>query len=262
MQSVSSFAILLLLVACAPVSEESAREEPVGDPLPATMIPVPSSEDRAASAGWQGGRPWMAQHEDICAVGRDTGLELVFLGDSITQSWGGPGRKVGVTGGSAWREFYASRKAANFGISGDRTQHVLWRIQNGALDGIAPKVVVLLIGTNNIGTDDAGEIAMGVREIERELRERLPETRLLVLGLLPRGGPKDEARTTTEEVNRRLASMVWYEGSAYLDLAQTFCNKDGSLRTKLYSGDGLHLAPAGYRVWASAIEPIVSEGLD
>ena len=131
------------------------------DPL-TTTTPIPSSEDRAAAAGWLDGGNWLDQHADICAIGLARPVEMVFLGDSITQSWGGRGRAVGAPGAPAWERYFAPRNAANFGISGDRTQHVLWRIDHGNFERIDPRAVVLLIGTNNLGHAAPFDVARGV----------------------------------------------------------------------------------------------------
>lgn len=224
---------------------------------PATVAPVPSAEDRAAAAGWGAGT-WMDQHEQICRIGRD-GLtpapELVFLGDSITQSWGGPGRAVHAAAPEVWNRHYGGRRAANFGIAGDRTQHLLWRLQHGALDGLAPRAIVILIGTNNVGADAPEEIARGIEAVAEEAHRRAPAAQLLVLGVLPRGLTADDAgRVAAQQVNAAVRVPV-------LDLTLAFTHPDGSLRAELYAGDGLHLSPAGYAVWAASIEPWVARVL-
>ena len=115
-------------------------------------------------------------HEQFLDQARKGNIDLLFLGDSITQGW---------HNNEVWKRFYGPRHAANFGIGGDRTQHVLWRIENGEIDGIHPRVAVLMIGTNNAGSNSADEIAAGVTAIVQELRKRLPETKVLLLGVFP-----------------------------------------------------------------------------
>lgn len=224
---------------------------------PATLAPVPSAEDRASAAGWGSGN-WLNQHEQICRIGRDGNSEapdLVFLGDSITQSWGGPGRAVYQAAPDVWERYYGGRRAANFGISGDRTQHLLWRLQHGALDGLHPRAIVILIGTNNVGTDAPAEIARGIRRVAAEARRRAPGAQILVLGVLPRGLTLDDpARVTVLAINAVL-------GKEAFDLDPHFTHPEGGLRAELYAGDGLHLSPAGYAAWAAAIEPWIAKTL-
>lgn len=224
---------------------------------PVTVQPVPSAEDRAAAAGWGTGT-WMDQHEAICRIGRDGASappELIFLGDSITQSWGGPGRSVHTAAPETWQQHYANRRAANFGISGDRTQHLLWRLQNGALDGLQPKAIVILIGTNNVGTDAPADVARGIEAVVDETLRQAPGARILLLGVLPRGFKADDpARVAVRAINAAL-------GGAAFDLEPQFTLPDGSLRAELFGGDGLHLSPAGYAAWAAAIEPWIAGAL-
>ena len=226
------------------------------DPVPEALIPAPSTEDRAAAAGWLEGRPWRAQHEDINAIAAAGGVELVFLGDSITQSWGGPGRRVGAPAAEVWREFYGGRRAAGFGISGDRTQHVLWRIENGNLEGIDPAVVVLLIGTNNLPHDPPEDVAAGIRAIVESILHRTERARVLLLGVLPRGETPDHPmRAKVDRVNELVAPLDGHERVVFRDLAPVFLLADGRGNPELLAGDFLHLRPAGYRAWAEAIEP-------
>src|SRR5439155_6273181 len=128
-------------------------------------------------------------------IAKRGGVEVLFLGDSITDAWGGEGHGRGATGSKIFEEEFVPLKAANFGIGGDRTQHVLWRLQNGELEGIQPKVVMLMIGTNNSNTNaktkiednTAEEIAAGVTAIVKEIHKRSPRTKVLLLGVFPRG---------------------------------------------------------------------------
>ncbi len=228
-----------------------------GCSLPATMRPVASAEDRAAAAGWGSGT-WLDQHAQICRIGRDGAApppELVFLGDSITQSWGGPGRAVSATAPEIWQRFYGERRAANFGISGDRTQHLLWRLRHGALDGLRPRAIVILIGTNNVGHDPPEDIARGIEAVAAGGRRRPPRPPGGGGGNWPpRVAPPHPARPARRAVNAAL-------GRRALDLEPHFTRADGSLRAELFSGDGLHLAPAGYEAWAAAMEPWLAAAL-
>src|ERR1043165_3659777 len=141
-------------------------EEPKGDAkkLPATVTPAPKDPQR---------------HSEFVALTKQGNIELLFLGDSITNRWRNPDQKQSPGGKQFWDEYFAPLKAANFGIGGDKTQNVLWRIQNGELDGIAPKLVVLMIGTNN--TESKEDVALGIETIVKEIRIRSPQAKILLL---------------------------------------------------------------------------------
>ena len=121
--------------------------------------PTPGDETRAVAAGWTKGGTWIDQHNDINAINKRGRVDIVFLGDSITQSWGGRGRNVAATAGDVWAKYFSVRNAVNFGISGDTTENVLWRIEHGNFDGIDPSLIVVNIGTNNLATSTPQEIA-------------------------------------------------------------------------------------------------------
>lgn len=194
-------------------------------------------------------------HQSFLERGREP-MDLLFIGDSITQGWSwGDNRAI-------WDEHFGRWDPANFGISGDRTQHVLWRIDQGELDGIEPRVVVLMIGTNNIG-DPAGEILQGVEAVVARIREKLPESRLLLLGIFPRGAnPAEpviaEMREKIETVNRALARLDDGDRVRYLDLRDRFLDDEGRIPETLMP-DALHLSEEGYRIWAEGITPVIEE---
>ncbi len=147
------------------------------------------------------------------------------------QGWGNNG---------VWKRFHGPRHAANFGIGGDRTQHVFWRIENGEIDGIHPRVAVLMIGTNNVGSNSADEIAAGVTAIVHELRKRLPETKVLLLGVFPRGARPDATRKKLGEVNRQICRLDDGTNVSYLDIGKTFLNPDRTISREIMP-DYLHL---------------------
>ncbi len=162
---------------------------------------------------------------------------------------------------TVWKRFYGPRNAANFGIGGDRTQHVLWRIQNGELEGIEPKVVVLMIGTNNASSGTADEIAQGVTAIVKELRHRLPKAKILLLGVFPRGQKPNELREKLGAVNAKIAHLDDGSHVKYLDIGKAFLNEDGTISREIMP-DYLHLTRKGYRIWADAMEPTLWSMLD
>ncbi|MBW3596682.1 MAG: GDSL family lipase [Planctomycetes bacterium] len=195
---------------------------------------------------------WMQRHQSFNERVKQGNVDLIFIGDSITQSWEGAGRKV-------WEEFYGDRNAVNLGISGDRTQHVLWRLENGNIEGISPKLAVLMIGTNNSGDNTSDEIADGVNAIVKKLRAELPETKVLVLAIFPRGAdPSDPRRKVNKGANEQIAKLAEKENVYYLDIGPAFLAEDGTLSKEIMP-DLLHLSERGYRIWAESIEPKVSE---
>jgi lysophospholipase L1-like esterase len=167
-----------------------------------------------------------------------------------------------------WNQCYAPRHAANFGISGDRTQHVLWRIDNGELDGIKPKVVVLMIGTNNTGKEKDGkprnsvpETVAGVIALVQDIRTRLPDSKILLLGIFPRGEFDDPQRAQVALVNTVIAKLDDGKMIKYLDIGPEFLELDGTL-PKSIMPDLLHPNEHGYEIWAKAMEPTLSAMLN
>ncbi|MDA1039908.1 MAG: platelet-activating factor acetylhydrolase IB subunit [Planctomycetota bacterium] len=195
---------------------------------------------------------WMARHGLINSRAVPGTVDVIFLGDSITQGWEGAGKE-------AWATHFAALKPMNAGIGGDRTQHVLWRLDNGNVDGITPKVAVLMIGTNNSGTDTSEQIAAGIRAIVAKLREKLPATKVLVLGIFPRGaGPDDTRRLVNVGANELVKSIDDGKSVFYLDIGPKFLTADGVLEKRIMP-DLLHLSPEGYEIWATAIRPKLDE---
>jgi lysophospholipase L1-like esterase len=179
--------------------------------------------------------------------------DIAFIGDSITQGWEGAGKNV-------WSRFYESRDCLNFGVGGDRTQHVLWRFQQGQLDGLKPKVAVLMIGTNNSRDRDntEAEILEGVQMIVKEIRQRLPDTKVLVLGIFPRSQTFSAQRGKLLQVNQALARLADERNVFYLDFGSKLIENDGSI-SKDIMPDALHLSEKGYEIWAEAMEPKLKE---
>ena len=197
---------------------------------------------------------WMSSHEAFVARAKQGHLDLLFLGDSITAGW------LWDKGGlNVWNRYYAPRHAADFGIGYDRIQNVLWRIEHGELDGIKPKVVVLLIGTNNAGNEDNGkprnttpEIVEGVTTLVKELRVRLPESKVLLLGIFPRGEKGDPVREQVKEVNLQLARLDDGKRVRFLDIGSRILEPDGTLSRQIMP-DLLHPNERGYQIWADAM---------
>jgi lysophospholipase L1-like esterase len=175
--------------------------------------------------------------------------DIEFIGDSITQGWESRGTNV-------WQEFYGKRKVINFGVSGDRIQHVLWRFEHGQLDGIKAKAAVVMIGTNNSNKDDNTEadILEGITAIVQQIRARQPDTKILLLGIFPRGKTFSPQRGKILQVNQALARLDDGSHLFYLDFGSQYIENDGSI-SKSIMPDALHPNEAGYRIWANATEP-------
>jgi len=195
---------------------------------------------------------WMMRHESMNERVKQGNVDLVFIGDSITQGWEKNGKDV-------WENFYGKRNAVNLGIGGDRTQHVMWRLDHGNLEGISPKVAVIMIGTNNSGSNSPEEIAEGVTEIVHQIREKTPTTKILILGTFPRGAdPSDEKRQVNQKSNEIVKKLADDEHIFYLDISDKFLGDDGSLSKEIMP-DLLHLNEKGYMIWAESIEPKLAE---
>lgn len=193
---------------------------------------------------------FLRMHHAFVERARDPSIRLVFLGDSITHGWfWGDHMQL-------WDRHFAKYGAANFGIGGDRTEHLLWRIENGELDRVKPDVVVLLIGTNNIASP-AEEITEGVRAVIRSVRDKLPQSRLLVMGIFPRGeAASDPRRAKIRAINAELAKLADGDRVHFLDIGSRFLGDDGTL-PKDVMPDALHLSFKGYAIWAAEITPLI-----
>lgn len=219
----------------------------------ATVIATPNPESRYDSAGW-GGRPWLAQHVDCVEAAKSNQPLVVLLGDSITQGWGGPGRKVSAPGEDAYLKHLTKYAAVNMGISGDRTQHLLWRIEHGALDVCKPEALVVLIGTNNRNSDSPEAIARGIEAVVEAGHHFAPKAQIIVMGVFPVGSePLDPNRDIVAQINRHVKSHL--PGYAhFLDIGRELLTQDGYADMSKMAGDALHLQPGGYEVWGKALE--------
>ena len=212
---------------------------------------VAATAPRAATPVPKGKEGWREQHDQLVAQARKGNIDLLFVGDSLTKCWSREGRDV-------WTAHFGKLHAANFGISGDCTQHVLWRLQNGELDPVQPKALVLLIGTNNITEGDSPEdVEQAVRAILQEIRHRSPGTRILLLGVLPRRElASHRDRETIRAINSRISRLRDGDHVTYLDFGDKLLQPDGGLTTEV-TKDFCHLTAKGYEIVAEAIQPVV-----
>jgi beta-glucosidase len=179
--------------------------------------------------------------------------EVIFVGDSITQGWEGNGKEV-------WAKYYAPRHAINLGIGSDHTQHVLWRLDNGNLEGLKPKVAVVLIGVNNIPdtNNSTRQVLEGVTAVVNKIREKLPETKVLLLGIFPFREDFNLQRAKALQVNQALHKLDNGKSIFFLDIGHLFIEPDGRISKEMMR-DFLHPSATGYRIWAEAMEPKLAE---
>jgi lysophospholipase L1-like esterase len=201
------------------------------------------------------------RHESFNVISKQGEAQLVFLGDSITHGWEGKGKAI-------WTKEWAPLKAANFGIGGDRTEHVLWRLEHGNFDGLKPKAIVLMIGTNNTGHQGrpqkelngavyectAEQTAEGIKAILTQLQKKCPDAKILVLGIFPRGADKnDKFRQQNEATNAIVKGFADGQKVFFLDVGAKFLEPDGTL-SKAIMPDLLHPNEKGYQIWSDAIK--------
>ena len=191
---------------------------------------------------------WTDRHNALLKEARSETIKVLFLGDSITDFWHGDGANI-------WsREFYPLQ-SANFGIGGDKIENVLWRVENGEVAGLAPQVVVLLIGTNNTSDDSVQAIVAGHAALVSEIRHRLPQAKILVLGLFPRVDKWSETfRDKIAPINLELAKEQDGKTVFFLDFGARFVSPDGTIAPDIMQ-DGLHLTEKGYQIWTDAMLP-------
>lgn len=213
---------------------------------PTSVVPAPR-EDAGA----------IARQDQLVAMVREaTGpVPVLFVGDSITQGWNDPGK-------ATWDAMIAPLGAMNLGNSGDRTENVLWRLQQAPLTKLAPRAIVLLIGTNNVGhgKSNAAETLAGIQRVVSVLRAQCPEAKIVLMSVFPRGEHINAMRGDLLQVNQALAADP-KPAVTLVDIGTRFIDANGDIRKDLMP-DSLHLSPAGYRIWAESVLPLVSAPAD
>ena len=240
----------LILFVISPAITANAQTKPDIAPESSSVETNLAVVPEIKNAKW-----WMPRHkEKLAARKKMDRVDLLMIGDSITHSWENGGKNV-------WNKTYAHRNALNIGFSGDRTENVLWRIQNGAVDDISPKLAVMMIGTNNAGhrNEKSEHTAEGIRVILDELKTRLPNTKVLLLGIFPRGATVDHPkRKLNDGTNKIIKGFADNERVFFLDINEKFLETDGTL-PKSIMPDLLHPNAKGYEIWAEAMEPMVKK---
>ena len=247
-----------------PASTPAAAVAPAASRAgPLVEDPTKPSPARSGAAGAVN-NGWMNTHNRFVTTAKAGGIDLYMEGDSITDFW--KGRFA-----ANWNKNLGAWKPGDFGISGDRTQNVLYRIANGELDGVNPKVIVLLIGTNNLasnatyGINTVEDTVKGIKAVMDALREKAPQAKLLVIGVMPRndGPPKAPADIWSNicKVNAAVAKFADGTNVKFLDLNDKLADKDGKLLPGVMGTDTLHPSDKGYQIWADAMKPILTEWL-
>jgi beta-glucosidase len=194
------------------------------------------------------------KHRANMEVAKQGDAELLLMGDSITDFWRNP--TGNYAGKPVLDKYFGQWKIANFGIAGDTTQGVLHRLQDGEGKGFSPRAIMLMIGTNNSGSNTAAEIAEGVGAVVLALQNSFPQAKILLLGIFPRGKATDPVRTKLADINRSIAKLHDGERVQYLDIGAGFLDSNGDIPADVMS-DGLHPSTKGYEIWAQAVkEPL------
>ena len=225
------------------------------EPAPADT-PLPRTDANSAQA-----------HQDLLAKRGKGRIDLYFTGDSITRRWGAAEPRYSALL-AHWRQSFHGWNAANFAWGGDRTQNILWRLDNGELDGVSPRVIVVMAGTNNlsgnIAADQqdaiAADITRGIAAILDRCRRLAPEARIVLMGITPRND-NPSYRPVIERINAGLAKMADGSRIRFIDISGALTDANGRLLPGMTDADNLHLALPGYQVWIKALRPVLVEWL-
>jgi acetyl esterase/lipase len=226
-------------------------------PTNTAIVPVPKLENDSYD--------WYARHEAVLRVKDQVNPEIVMIGDSITHFWAGVPEDRIQRGLRAWRGLFGERRVLNLGFGWDRTQNVLWRLDHGEFDGLRPRYVVVNIGTNNFSAtsharaNTPAEVAEGIRAICTRIRAKSPESRIILMGVFPRGAKADDPfRSKILELNKLLTEVGKDAGVTVLDIGRQFLLPNGELPRNLL-GDFCHPTEEGYAIWAAALKPLLQD---
>jgi len=223
------------------------------------IVPVPKLENDFYD--------WNKRHAEVLKIKDAINPEIVLIGDSITHLWGGEPNEPRKNGAKAWQETFGTRKVLNLGFGWDRTQNVLWRLENGEFDGLKPKYVVIHIGTNNFsGTKNArestpAEVAVAIAEICSRVKAKSPDSKILLMAVFPRGAkPTDGYRPKIAALNKLLEEFVKGPGKGItlIDIGLKMLEADGSISREMM-GDGVHPGEKGYAIWGAAVMAAMKE---
>ena len=257
------FFAVLILVLPSLLSAQNPQA-PAAGAAPAPGAQAPGGGRGARGPAAPANQPFArddARHKGFLAIAQKGDIDLLFVGDSITDWFSNPRgqNQTPAAGIEVWNANFGPLKPANFGIAGDTTQGVLWRMQNGELDGFQAKLIVLMLGTNNINRNANDDIAEGDRAIVNEFLKRQPQAKVLLLGVFPRGPAADNPfRASIKAINDKLATFADNQRVFYMDIGDKFLAADGTLPAEIMP-DGLHPNAQGYKIWADAIHARVKE---
>lgn len=214
------------------------------DVLPLAATPSP----RLLSFNWMPLSEWYRMHADDIDIAEKGESKILFIGDSIIQGFESKGAKY-------WNEHFAPLGAANFGIGGDMTQNVLWRLENGGIGNLLPERIIILVGTNNFGhsNENPAQVYVGMRAVVHKLKEAFPSAKLLLMAVFPRKEESDDPdRDTIKDLNDRVQRMEYLDDVTYLDIGNEFLLEDGRIPKSLMP-DFLHPSEEGYGIWTDYI---------
>jgi lysophospholipase L1-like esterase len=198
-------------------------------------------------------------HQQLLAKAKSGGIDVYFLGDSITRRWGALDYPDFL---AHWKKSFHGWNAGNFGWGADRTENILWRLENGELDGVDPKVIVILAGTNNLGKEPGDEakvadVTRGLSAVVGACRKKAPAATIILTALFPRNDIP-AVMPTIARINANLATMADGKSIRFLDVNPKLADARGVLFDGM-TADGLHPSLKGYGVWAEGLRPILTE---
>jgi len=242
---------MVLLSGGFALAQGSGEVWPMPTSFPAPPADVPAATFPLPRLDW----PARVANTNDRAQKLADSIQLIFDGDSITDGWQGRGKQI-------WADRYARFGAFDFAIGGDRTQHLLWRLSQGQVDHLRPKLVAVMIGTNNLGNNESVEDTIaGVKTVVAEYRKRCPDAVVLLQAIFPRGEePGHPLRAKVQEVNKQIAKLADGGKVVYIDFGDRFLQPDGTISAEIMP-DFLHLSEKGYGIWADAIQPVIDQYL-
>ena len=231
------------------VGQVATQIIPGSGPKNTALVPLTQNRD------WRS-YDWVVRHDEILALNKAGAIQadVVFIGDSITHFWSGEPKAKRVAGKESWEKWIAPHHPINLGYGWDRTENVLWRLRHGEVAGLKPKAYVVLIGTNNLsGINNVADTVEGVAEVCREIRRQSPQSKILLLAILPRGAKPDATRKRVADANKLLKAQASQIADAFVDVTDKLVEADGSI-LKETMGDFLHPTNKGYEVMGAAID--------
>jgi lysophospholipase L1-like esterase len=237
-----SLAVLLTLFTAVGCAEDKTQ--------PKSVIPAP----RTIEYSWMSIASWNKQFAEDVEIARKGDVDLLFVGDSITAGWPD----------TLWQTYFAAYKPANFGIGGDQTGNLLWRLEHGELDKLNPKVVVLMVGVNNFGLNNEGpeDVFQGVNAVVNKLREAFPNAKILLNAIFPyQETAQSPMRKSIIDANKRIKTLEDGKHIFFHDYGHLMLDNNGSIQPHLMP-DFLHPAEPGYQLWAEAMMPTLRQWLD